>query len=345
MALLFIEGFEQYDTAGAQIGTLQRGGWRSNVTFTTANFDIQTGRQGAGTQCVRLGFTGRHLHQNIPETDDVTCGFAFKLSGGPGNLQHFGLRYGLVDHLTLFFMTTGEIELRRGTSTLLESTSGLGLVAGDWHYLEINAKIHDSTGDYDVHFDGAQILQGTSQDTQNGSSALVDSCEWVGQSAQGMSFDDIYILDDAGSDNVGLLGDCRVETVFPDADGNETDFTPLSSTNVSNVDDGLVPDDDTTYNSSATVTDRDLYGFAALAGDVGTVFGVKASMLVRKEEAGFREVRVIARNGTTEVESADFTLGTSYAYRTAIYENNVDGGADWTEATVNTAQFGIDLST
>ena len=66
-------------------------------------------------------------------------------------------------------------------------------------------------------------------------------------------------------------------------------------------------------------------------------------MLVRKEDAGTRQIRIIGRNVATEVESADFTLGLDWVYRNHIFENNINGGADWTEAAVNTAEFGIDL--
>jgi len=68
-------------------------------------------------------------------------------------------------------------------------------------------------------------------------------------------------------------------------------------------------------------------------------------MLCRKEEAGFREVKNIARNGTTEVDGPIQTLGTLYDLKNHMMENNPDGGGDWTEATVNTAQFGLEIET
>ena len=102
----------------------------------------------------------------------------------------------------------------------------------------------------------------TGVDTQNGGVAQIDNIELHGASSPDPVFDDIYVLDDAGSDNTDFLGDCRVETIFPDADGNENDFTASPAvSNYLNVDDGGSPDDDTTYNWSATATDRELYAF------------------------------------------------------------------------------------
>lgn len=344
MALLFIEGFEQYDDDTGLTTLFQRGGWKANTSFTFTNYQIQAGRH-AGSQGIRTAFGGRNLYHEFPETQDFTVGIAFKVNAVTAG-QLIGFRYNLVDHLTIFLTNAGEIQLVRGISTQIDITSGLGLQSAQWYYLEVNANIHDSTGDYDVHLDGLQLFSDTGVDTQNGSSALVNNIELMGTSGWLTTWDDIYVLDDSGSDNVGILGDCRVETVFPDALGNENDFTASPAVDQHlNVDDGINPDDDTSYNHSATATDRELYGFAALAGNVGTVFGVDAKMLVRKEEAGFREVRVIGRSNVTEVESASFTLGVSWVYKNHIFENDPDGGGNWDEAAVNAAQFGLDLQT
>jgi hypothetical protein len=342
MALLVIEGFEQYAVGESQ--TLNRGGWSSNTPITDASFPIKTGRHSGG-QAVELAGNGANLFHNVAATDVFTCGFAYRMvDSGPDGTIMVNFRNLLIDHLRLQITAAGELRLDRGT-TQLDITSGQGLTQGTWYYFEISATIHNSAGAYDVHIDGSQVFSDTGVDTQNGGVTQVDNFEFVGDATLDPEIDDIYFLDDAGSDNTGLLGDCRVETVFPDSDGNETDFTPLSSTNNSNVDDGLVPDDESSYNSSATVTDRDLYGFAALSGGVGTVFGVDVKLLVRKEDAGFREIRTIARSNVTEVESGNLTLGVEYVYKNFIYENDPDGGGDWDEAAVNAAEFGIDLQT
>lgn len=342
MALLLIEGFEQYSIGDSP--ELQRGGWSSNTTINNTFFTLKAGRHSGG-QAVELSLNAGNLFHAFAENATVTVGFAYRMvDSGPLGQTIISLRNNLFDHLALVITAAGELRLNRGT-TQIDITSGLGLSVGIWYYFEIDCTIDNSTGAYDVHVDGVQVFTDSGVDTQNGAVAQVDNIELFGNTAIDPEYDDIYVLDDAGADNTGLLGDCRVETVFPDADGNETDFTPLSSTNVSNVDDGVTPDDDTSYNSSSTATDRDLYGFAALSGNVGTVFGVDVKLLVRKEDAGFREIRTIARSNVTEVESGNLTLGVDYIYKNNIYENDPDGGGNWDEAAVNAAQFGIDLQT
>lgn len=341
MALLVIEGFEQY---GADT-QLPRGGWTSNLLASWNPLSGAGEPRHAGGKCVEGVGNGSNLVHGVPPSVDFTCGFAYFLAdSGPDNTIMINFRNGAIDHLRLRITAGGELALDRGT-TQLAITSGQNLVQSTWYYFEVNARI-DNSGDYDVHIDGAQAFTATTVDTQNGGSAVIDNIELIGDANLDPRFDDIYFLDDTGSDNVGLLGDCRVETLFPDALGNENDFTASPAVDQHlNVDDGLTPDDDTTYNHSATVTDRELYGFAALTGNIDTVFGVDAKMLCRKEDAGFREVRVIARSNVTEVESGDLTLGVDYVFKNNIYENDPNGGGNWTETAVNAAQFGLDLQT
>ena len=337
MALLLIEGFEQY---GADTET-PRGGWQVS---SLANFNPIAGRLGG--QAIEYIATSQSALLPVPSPPaSFVMGFAYRAPNGAfANFACMQVRFDTVTHLRLRITVAGELAIDRNT-TQLEITSGLGLTQNVWYYIELKATI-SNTGSYEVKVDGAQVLFDASVDTLQSGTALINNIFLVGHSVMDPNWDDIYFLDTVGSDNTDFLGDCRVETVFPDALGNENDFTASPAVDQHlNVDDGSSPDDDTTYNHSATATDRELYGFAALTGNIGTIFGVDAKMLVRKEDAGFREIRVIARSNVTEVESANLTLGIDYHLKHNIFENDPDGGGDWDEASVNAAQFGIDLQT
>lgn len=347
MALLYIDGFEQYTIADEE--TMSRNGWNSAAAGGLGNAAIhiqaQTRHAGFGHQ-LQLTANNVAVARGVPATVDFIFGFAYKPDGIGGFIIAKMLSGGTVA-ITLQLTAGGDIEIRRGSSAVIGVTSGLNLVAQTWYYIEFECLINDS-GNYDLHVDGASVKSDPSVDTKSATTTLhTDGIQFIGNSTHDATYDDIYFLDKTGSDNIDFLGDCRVETVFPDADGNENDWTRVGggSNNFEAVDDGATVDDDSTYNHSATATERELYGFAPLTGNIDTVFGVQASMIVRKEEAGFREVRVISRNNVTEVESVNKTLGIKYQQKNMILENNPDGGGDWTEAAVNTAQFGIDLQT
>jgi len=345
MALLFMEGFDQYTIADE--ATMARGGWWGNVSLADPNVIIQTGTRHAtapGKQ-LQLNATNQDLFHQLPQTSDFTIGMAYKQVAANDDAL-FAFLDGTNVQIQVITRSDGEIRLTRG-GTELETTSGLGLVNGIWHYCELQMLIHQSAGDYILKIDGQEVMSDTGIDTQDSATNdYVDRLELIGNGTQDTQYDDIYFLDTVGSDNTDFLGEIRIETVFPDALGNENDFTASPAVDQHlNVDDGATADDDTTYNHSATATDRELYGFAALQGSINTVFAVQAMMLVRKEAAGFREVRVIARSNVTEVEGSSEALATSYTYKSVIYENDPDGGGDWDEAAVNAAQFGLDLHT
>ncbi len=338
MALLWIDGFEQY---AGQADLLD-----AYSTASAVAISIVTGRNtGAGNnKALEIDFNGVSLQRRLSaeSTSTIVVGFAWqKATAFANNFDIIRLYNNATEMITLRQQTSGEIIVDRG-STQLFSTSGLGLLTGTWYYIELKIFIHDTTGTVELWVDGVKEIDETSVDTRNGTPSTITHLYLMGDSFDAQ-FDDLYVLDDSGADATDRLGDSRVETVFPDADGATNNFTAVGAgtTNADRVDDGSTPDDDTTYNHSSTAADKDLYGFAALQGQVDSVFAVQVTLYARKEETGERLVRTVARSNVTEVQSADLTIGTQYRYLSNMYENDPNGGINWTEAAVNAAQFGI----
>ena len=93
------------------------------------------------------------------------------------------------------------------------------------------------------------------------------------------------MCDTGGSANNDFLGDVRVETLFPTADGANTAWTPSaagSHFNKVNEATGTFPDGDTTYVADATPGDRDTYVMSDLAAAAGNVYGVRAKIHVAR---------------------------------------------------------------
>lgn len=336
MALLVIEGFDQY---GA-IGQMGRGGWGRLTTGT-----LETGRFTGKSYQIANDFNSNYI--GFPPTDFVVVGFAYNpaLSLPNSTVALCTLFNGTTTQLSFRVISGGEIECRRSTSVILGTTTGAGITAGNWCYIEIKTTIANSGGSIYVQVDGTNVGTFTSLDTHQSGSIDVSGFLFQGSTSADHQIDDLYILDDAGTDATDFLGDCQVETLFPNANGNENDFTRVGggTSNYEAVDDGATPDDDTTYNWSATATDRELYNFGNITGNVDTVHAVDAKMLARKEDPGNREVRTIARSSVTEVESASKGVSTEYRLISNIYENDPNGGGNWTESAVNAAEFGLDL--
>lgn len=341
MALLFIDGFEQY----ASQATVSRGGWA--IGSTLAGVPV-TGRQGAGSRAVRLAFssTGYLRRSLLGNYSSLVFGFAYYAQATVSSHDAL-LTYSSDgnEQIILRVVAGGELAVYRG-STLLATSSGANLTADTWHYIEFKFTINNSTGSYAVRLNGNNVLSDSNVDTQNDASlSTVAFFDLLGHSTSDPWFDDLYVCDDSGAANNDFLGDCVVETLFPDADGATNNFTPDSGTNnYSRVDDGATPDDDTSYVSSSTAADKDLYGFAALqTANITDIYGVQVAVLGRKEDAGNRVVRTVARSNVTETDGPDQYLATDYQYYFGMYETDPNGGGAWSESSVNAAQFGMKI--
>src|SRR3972149_4528365 len=144
---------------------------------------------------------------------------------------------------------------RNGTQIGSDSTNSLA--AAVYVHIIIKVVIHNSAGSIECRVNGVStgwIPSTGSLDTQNSANATVDAARLDVTSADAnvdFRFDDLVILDTAGSVNNDFLGDVRVEGGVVNADGSPVDWTALSGSDVSNVDENP-PDEATTYHHPAT---------------------------------------------------------------------------------------------
>ena len=92
-----------------------------------------------------------------------------------------------------------------------------------WHYFEVKVVCHDTAGYYQVRIDGVTVLSGTNVDTRAGADTRFVRFR-MDEYYQYM--DDIYICDTDGTANNDFLGQILVEAIFPNADGDNSDWTP-----------------------------------------------------------------------------------------------------------------------
>lgn len=342
MAILYIEGFEGF-------GTSANMRYRYKGTSTANQSNIVTGRDGSG-KAIYMDFGSAIWYFDMPGGESaanliVGCGFQIANSMVNSDVLSFYDTGGVTEQVVLRSTAAGELAVDRG-ATQLGITSGLGLLTNVWYYLEIDVTFGDATaGSVEVFLNDSSVLSLTGIDTRT---TAGENCGFVGLKANTSGprvFDDLYILDDQGTDQTTRIGPCIVETVFPDANGTTNNFTPSAGSNYQNVDEGDTPDDDTTYNSSSTVTHKDLYGHAALTGSIDTVYAVMPRSYVRVSEAGGRGVKPVARSNVTEVDGTERFIDQSYVYVDEVYENDPNGGGAWTESSVNAAEFGIKITT
>lgn len=342
MALLWMEGWEGY---GA-IGNVR---YRYQTSGTITSCDIVAGRTGGSA--LELDFGSGYVYVVPPggqTVANIVMGWAWykRTSMVASDMMNFYAYDGSTEQIVIGVLGTGDIFVDRA-STRLGETTGLNLLTTTWYYIEVAITFADGTGgSVEVFVNGASVLNLTSIDTRNVTGENCGSIRITGNSSGPHRFDDMYLLDDQGTDQTTRIGPCFIETVYPDADGTTTNWTAQGAgANYVEVDEGNTPDGDTTYNSSSTLSQKDLYGHAALTGNIGTVYAVMPRALLRASSAGQRGIKNVARSNVTEVNGDEWFIDQTYIYIDHIYENDPNGGGSWTESSINAAEFGVIIST
>lgn len=339
MALMLMQGFDSFGDA-ADMSADPRISINSTPIITTGRFGGKAGTLNSSADDIYL-----HAEGGNSVGTTVYCGFALKINSNPAstNLQvGFYAKSGSIMWY-LYLTNLGQIQFRRQNTVL--GTGSETLTIGSWNYVVIKVLISDTVGTVETWVNGTKDLDLTNQDTDNGA-GVIGIVHFNGMVGVTSDFDDVYLGDSDGTDMTDEQGDCRIEMLTPDANGTTNNFTASPAVaNYLNVDDGGTPDDDTTYNHSSTATHKELYACSNIVGNIDTVHAVQVAARIRKEDAGNREFNLICRNNVTEVDSGAKGLSTDYVHHTHIYENDPDGGGNWTEADVNAMEIGLEIST
>jgi|DEB0MinimDraft_10_1074344.scaffolds.fasta_scaffold06501_2 hypothetical protein len=344
MAILFMEGFDGYSTNTEFLEDSRI----SQTSSADTQYDIVTGRGGSG-QAIQLEISATAdfivgLSQTTTDTFFIQFAVNISLFGTADYLlQVFS---GTTTQGSLYVTASGAIQYRRGTTTVLGTSSG-SLSAATWHYIELEVNVNDSTGTVLLKVDGVTEINLTSQDTRESTSdQSIDSARFFRNSTSGSTtaFDDIVIGDDSGTDATSLLGDCTIEALVPDGAGNYSQWTPSAGSNYQNVDDGTSSDGDTTYNSSSTAAQKDTFTMGNMSISSGNVYAVQVSYLARKESGGGRTMRGMIRTSSTDASGTSRYIPDGYGMRHDIFENDA-GGSDWTVTSVNAMEAGYELVT
>lgn len=276
-------------------------------------------------------------------TATLTIGHAFYYGGYPGaDTICTVLTDGGSRQLEWGINTAGCIFVNRAGTRLATSTRQV--LPGVWHYIEMEATIGNS-GSVKIWLNGEELTELTLSgvDTQATANAYangytIGTCYLGGQATlSGGYWCDLYVA-------TTRLGDMRVAVIKPTAEGNTTQWTPSTGTdNALNVDE-IPPNDNTDYNSDATVGDKDTYVTSDLPVAATTVHALKVKLRAQKTDAGTRSIQPVIRHSGTDYDGTGVALATGYTYIDQLYVTNPGTAAAWTESDVNNAEFGVKVS-
>lgn len=248
-------------------------------------------------------------------------------------------------HICVVVEINGSLTVRRGTfsGTVLATSdvSAWNRSGTPFHYLELKATLHDTTGAYTVRVDGVAIasLTATGVDTKNGGTkAVFDSFCYYG-GIDGF-FDDIYVANAAGSVNNDFYGD--TECIWLPVTGDDatySGFTPSTGTS-HYVLVNEVPPNTTNYVSHATDGTIDLYTLADLTNTSGIIHSATEHINSAKVGTEVKYVRPARRVAGTTYEGTSLLLSTSYTNLMETWELNPATSALWLPAAINALEIG-----
>jgi hypothetical protein len=345
MTMILIDGFDHGDAV--DVWTFNGG---NSVTTTNAR---------TGTHCLNMGINQICYRALGPtERDDgLTIGSGVLLGSndidGSRVMGHRFGEFGLSQHIEVrVYPPARSIQITRGQGfglvVLAESDPNI-ITYDAWHYIETQVKIADADGYVEVRLDGSTVLVYVG-DTQDGGTGIPNFVGIVGNgfSAQGCSFDDVYILNEQGpAPWNSFLGDTRCFPLYPNGNGN---YSQLVGSDADSVDNYLLVDEVGTpsnadYVGSVTPGDKDTYLFGNVPVDVGTIRAVETRMYAAKTETGHKAIRVLIRRSGADVSGPDHVLAQDdySTYRDLYQQDPHAGPGDWTIPNVNNTEFGAEV--
>jgi hypothetical protein len=214
------------------------------------------------------------------------------------------------------------------------------------HFIEIKAKVHASAGYIIVRVDHVEVYNSGPMavlPVANAEQLWIMNRYGTVNTTHNCYYDDFAFCAIDGVAPVAAtadwLGDAREVRMNPTAAGNYQQFTPLSSTLVSNVDDPQLSDGDSTYNYESTVGEKDTFVMADLPTPV-TVLGVRQKVSARKDDVGARSIKPVLRIGGTDYEGTERVLLEAYQTSHQFYPVSPATSVAWTESEVNGTEAG-----
>lgn len=353
MALLFLDSFDHYSTSewGRKYDAVTGSG-----TIVQAG-DLNGIEPRNGLQSLRLG-DNNGFRKTFPSNNTWIMGIGVQLSGPIGGTQDhdlFTIKDFLVlsassSQLSLQYENDKKFRIVRGDDiigTILATSTGTFDLDDGWHYIEWQCVINQTTGSFSAQFDGVEIdgLTLTGQDTvAAGGNEFGNGIIITGLNGTNVScwFDDLYIANGDTPGVIAMLGDMKVDALFPKADGNYEEFTTSSGTDSFALVNELPPTtDDSTYVESQTVNEKSSFDMDDAGNFV--VHGAQHVVFLRKTDVNRRKMKHLTRIAGNDHKGDLVRMGDKYTMKTNMWETNPQTGSRWLHSEINGAEFGMEV--
>jgi hypothetical protein len=248
-----------------------------------------------------------------------------------------------------------------------------------WHHIEWKVVFDETVGSYEVRLDEVEVIKQTGINTIGTRHVIdptygptINSIAIGKESHQWYMVDDFFILDLTGSQSNDFLGDCRVDTLYTNANGNYTQFNPVPNTNANWMNTTIAErsaadmssqgefyyasswgdyyhslnyiDNSLTYNETY-IPARETYNMDSIVSLSKPIHGIQQNAAMFKTDAGKKEVTQLLRVSSTDYESDLFRIQDHIKVYTKPYTLNPYTSSAWSEADINALESGIRVVT
>jgi len=343
------------------------GPYTGNVTWSSGYSRVSGSGQGAYFPNQDNGSSYAYI-PNLPSISEFMFGFAVKLGGWNSTRTWWLLSFcdTNVDaapgpQAGICISSTGYLQYARKTlnncnttaAAILATATSQPLSPNQWYW--IDGKVSISNSAYvELRVNGVVALSMTTGlnavNTANNYAKLFILNYSDTDYNPGITYDDLYILDNTG-DQIGgftnpYLGDVRVLDLYPNADGYNQGWLPSAGSAHWPLIDEAGGASDVDLVRTATIGAIDTYQYTNLPTNAIAVYGLMHGVRAAKLDAGTRTLRLVQRQNSIDYErsASDVNLTNSFNNYTFIETINPATGLPWTVDDINTnAEFGFKL--
>ncbi len=326
MAVVLVEGFDHYADAQA-----------TEKFWSGAIFSMVPGRGFTGGQAINV-IINNQVRKVLPSTyGTLIFGAAIKVDDTAAG-AFMSLNVGGTNKVSVSISGTQKLLILDSTGSIV-GTGTTTVPLSSWFYVELKC-VKGASGTATLHLNGAAEIAAS---TGNYGTSNFDTVEFANHSLSGNTkVDDVFVLDTTGSGPQNdFVGDVRVVTLYPVADGSYTQWTPDTGTDHFSRVDELLIDGDASYVKDATPGDKDSYLMDTF---LTTIYSAQFNLGARKGESALRQIAPLIRQAGTDHVGATFTLSLDYLFYSWILDNDPTG-SPWLAATINADEFGQELIT
>jgi hypothetical protein len=344
MALIFCESFDHLSNDYLQSK------WTAIYNFGTGGQGLVLNNvfQRTGIQCG--GFTADGAMVTIENSVFWTFGAAINWAayGGAVAFEHLG-----TVQVQLQINNDGTMSVYNGPhglnpGVLLGTTDpSVAITLGRYYYIEFQSTISQNAGTATVRINGQVVLDLSGVNTSPNGDNIADSFQVFGPGGRSyMYVDDLYVTDGIGVLN-SFLGDVSIGLIMPASPGDNSQWTPLTGSNWSEVN-AVPPSGDAAYVWSVAPSSGsypiDTYYFQQVNPN-RSIIAIQTNILARKDDTGNRALSLVTRYGGANslADSTGRYVNETYIDYRNCFDVNPLTTNPWTPTVVNATQWGYQL--